>query len=182
MHKTCPPRLHTQRGASLAIALVVITVLMLSGVAAFYSSGTQLRLAGNLQYQNAALNQTETAVATAESWIATGANFQAAGFTTYSTAVTPHLYPVGYLAANSIDPLTMTWSDTNSLKVDTTGNQRYLIELLASNKRLMGSDLSIGGRSSAGCSTVNIYRITAHGASARGAAKTVQSAFSVKSC
>ena len=67
MHKTCLSRLQAQRGASLAVALVVITVLMLSGVAAFYSSGTQFRLAGNLQYQNAALNQTETAVAATES-------------------------------------------------------------------------------------------------------------------
>ena len=182
MQKACPPRLHAQRGASLAVALVVITVLMLSGVAAFYSSGTQFRLAGNLQYQNAALNQTETAVATAESWLATATNFQSAGFTTYSSSVTPYLYPAGYLATNSIDPLTMTWSDSNSLKVDSTGNQRYVIELLAANKRLAGSDLSIGGRTSAGCSQVNLYRITAHGASARGAAKTVQSAYSVLSC
>jgi Tfp pilus assembly protein PilX len=182
MPTACPPRLHAQRGASLAIALVVITVLMLTGVAAFYASGTQFRLAGNLQYQNAALNQAETAVASAESWLATGTNFQTAGFTTYSSSVTPNLYPAGYLATNSIDPLTMTWSDTNSLKVDTNGNQRYVIELLAANKRLMGSDISIGGRSSAGCTQVNLYRITARGSSARGAAKTVQSAYSVKSC
>jgi type IV pilus assembly protein PilX len=182
MHKPCPIRLRNQRGASLAVALVVITVLMLSGVAAFYASGTQFRLAGNLQYQNAALNQAETAVAAGESWLATSTNFQSAGFTTYSSSVTPHLYPAGYLAANNIDPLTMTWSDTNSVKVDTTGNQRYLIELLASNKRLMGSDLSIGGRTSTGCSQVNLYRLTARGASGRGSAKTVQSAYSVKSC
>ncbi len=182
MHKACPARLHTQRGASLVVALVVITVLMLTGVAAFYSSGTQFRLAGNLQYQNAALNQAETAVAAAEAWLGTSTNFQAGGFTTYSSSVSPYIYPAGYLAANSIDPLSMTWSDTNSLKVDATGNQRYVIELLAKDKRLAGSDLSIGGRSSTGCSQVNLYRVTARGTSARGAAKTVQSAYSVQSC
>jgi type IV pilus assembly protein PilX len=182
MHKTCPSRLHAQRGASLAVALVVITVLMLSGVAAFYASGTQFRLAGNLQYLNAALNQTETAVAAAESWLATSTNFQSAGFTTYSSSVTPQLYPAGYLTTNNIDPLTMTWTDSNSKKVDTAGNQRYLIEMLATNKRLQGSDLSIGGRTSTGCSMVNLYRVTARGVSARGAAKTLQSAYSVKSC
>ena len=181
--RTAPPaRLHTQRGISLAVALVVITVLMLTGVAAFYSSGTQFRLAGNLQYQNAAMNQAETAVAAGESWLATATNFQNAGFIAYNNSASPHLYPVGYLTANSMDPLTMTWTDSNSLKVDSTGNQRYLIEMLAQNKRLAGSDLSIGGRTSTGCSQVNVYRISALGASARGSSKTVQSAFSVKSC
>ena len=181
--RTAPPaRLYSQRGISLAVALVVITVLMLTGVAAFYSSGTQFRLAGNLQYQNAALNQAETAVAAGESWLATASNFQNAGFTTYNNSASAHLYPAGYLTTNSMDPLTMTWTDSNSVKVDTTGNQRYLIELLAQHKRLLGSDLSVGGRTSAGCSEVNIYRISAHGASARGAAKVVQSAYSVKSC
>ena len=182
MRRAPPARLHTQRGISLAVALVVITVLMLTGVAAFYSSGTQFRLAGNLQYQNAALNQAETAVATAESWLSTATNFQNAGFTAYNNSASPYLYPIGYLNTNNIDPLTMTWTDSNSVKVDATGNQRYLIELLAQHKRLLGSDLAVGGRTSAGCSEVNVYRISAHGASARGAAKTVQSAYSVKSC
>lgn len=182
MHNSCPTRLHAQRGASLPIALVVITVLMLTGIAAFYSSGTQFRLAGNLQYQNAALNQAETAVAAAESWLGTATNFQNTGFTTYNNSASPYLYPTGYLTSNSMDPLTMAWTDSNSIKVDSTGNQRYLIEMLAQNKRLAGSDVSIGGRTSTGCSAVNLYRISARGAAARGAAKTVQSAYSVKSC
>jgi Tfp pilus assembly protein PilX len=170
-----------QAGATLAIALVVLAVLMLSGVAAMHLSNTQFRLAGNLQYQNAALNQAETAVAAAESWLATGDNFRAPGFDSYSTA-NSQLYPADYLASRGLDPLTMTWQDGNSMKLDATGNQRYLIEMIGKNKRVLGSSLAVGGRQSTGCNMVNVYRISARGASARGAAKTVQSVYTVKSC
>jgi Tfp pilus assembly protein PilX len=183
MHKIYSTHFYNQHGASLIVALIIITILMLTGIAAFYTSETQFRLAGNLQYQNSAFNQAETAVATAESWISGGTNFQSTGFTTYDNTITPYLYPINYLTSHNIDPLTMSWNNTNSLEVNTVNNQqRYIIELLAKNKRLMGSDISIGGRTSTGCNQVNLYRITAYGTSSRGAVKIVQSDYSVRSC
>ena len=113
------PRPSSQRGATLVVALVLLSVLMLSGLAAMYASNSQLRISANLQYQASALIQAENAAAAAESWLATGNNFRAEGFDTYSN-VTPHLYPAGYLAANGVNPLTMAWTNSNSAAVSTT--------------------------------------------------------------
>jgi Tfp pilus assembly protein PilX len=170
-----------QSGASLIVSLVVLGVLMLMGVAAMVISNTQYRLAGNLQFQNTALNNAEVALATAEQWLSAGTNFTAAGFDTYDVS-TPMLYPGTYLADNNIDPLTMTWSDTNSAKADASGNQRYLIEQLAKSRKLTGSGLGVGGRRSTSCNEVNVYRITTRGVSGRGATRFVQAIFSVLSC
>jgi Tfp pilus assembly protein PilX len=76
----------------------------------------------------------------------------------------------------------MTWADTNSVQVASNANQRYIIEQMSTNNRLTGSSQVVGGRSSSGCNQVNTYRITARGASARGAVKFVQSIYSVLSC
>ena len=170
-----------QDGATLVVALILLGVLMLSGLAAMYTSSSQFRMAGNLQYRTAALNQAETAAAAAESWLATGTNYRSAAFDTYSTT-TPYLYPAGYLAAHSMDPLTMAWTDSNSVAVDAAGEQRYLIELLGKDKRVVGSSLAVAGRSSTACTNVNVYRVSTRGTSARGAARVVQTVYSVKSC
>lgn len=170
-----------QSGASLIVSLVILGVLMLMGVAAMVISNTQYRLAGNLQFQNTALNNSEVALATAEQWLATGTNYTNAGFDTYDVAA-PHLYPGTYLVDNSMDPLTMAWTDTNSAKADAAGYQRYLIELLAKSRKLTGSGLGVGGRRSTSCNEVNVYRITTRGESGRGATKFVQAIFSVLSC
>lgn len=180
---------NTQRGSTLIVSLVILVILMLLGVTAMVTSDTQSKLAGNLQFENAAMNSAETAASTAETWLATGTNFRHASLLTdpcnnrsaaelypLNTAVTP---PVPCLADSA--PLTMTWDDTNSTTVaDET--QRYMIELMSVNSRLLGSSQAMGGRTSSGCNQVNTYRITARGQSRRGATKFVQSYFSVLSC
>jgi len=171
-----------QSGSTLIISLIILIILMLLGVTAMNISDTQYKLAGNLQFENAAMNNTETAISTAENWLATGTNYTNAAFTTYDVA-NPHLYPIGYLEARTApdnDPLTMDW-DSNSIQVDNT-NQRYIIELMSIGNRLAGSSQIVGGRASSGCNQVNTYRITARGASARGAIKFVRSYYSVLSC
>src|SRR4051794_6705091 len=106
--------LNHQRGVtSLFVTLVVLLVVMLLGVTAALLSGTQFRLAGNLQSENTAFNNAESAIAVAQTWLKTGTNSANAGFTTYSSATTPWLYP----SAQPVDPMTMTWSDSNSLAV-----------------------------------------------------------------
>lgn len=174
-----------QTGATLIIALLLLVVILLTGLAAMNNSGSQFKLAANAQYESQALNKAETAIATAENWLSTGSNFSASGFTTYTAAVTPHLYPVGRVASLSApnnNHLTMDWSDNNTLTVAGDTTQRYMIELLSKDNRLQGSNQGITGRAVTGCNRVNIYRITARGQAARNAVKVVQSIYSVKSC
>ena len=174
--------LHRQRGASsLFLTVILVMVVMLLAVTAAVLSNTQFRLAGNLQFENLAFNLAEGAVATAESWVSTGTNGKNGGFTTYSTS-TPQLYPIGYLATNSLDPLTMTWTDSNSTKVDAAGDQRYLIEKYGADNQPLGTGMDSGGRPLTGCQKVDVYLISALGKSARGTSKSIQTTFSVPSC
>lgn len=180
-----------QSGSALIISMIIMIILMLLGVTAMTTSDTQFKLAGNLQFEDAALNNAETAIAAAEALLADGFSYQNTGLlTAYNSALTPQLYPIGVLdglAAPANDPLTMSWSNSNSFAVlDSDGNpntnQRYIIETMSLNERLVGSSQCIGCRISSGCNQVNTYRLTGRGVSARGATKFVQSYFSVLSC
>lgn len=187
-HHRTPAR---QRGATLVIALIILVLIMIIGITAVSTSNTQYKLAGNLQFEDSALNNAEAAVTAAESWLSSGTNFRNAGFTTYTRNVTPQLYPIG----QAPNPVAMDWVDStdnvataNSISVNDplTGNrnisQRYFIEQMSINNRLQGSSQVVGGRTSSGCNQVNTYLITGRGTSARGATKFVQSYYSVLSC
>lgn len=192
--KTCCQPLRVQRGSTLIISMIILILLMLLGVTAMKVSDTQFRLAGNLQFEDAAMNNAETTINTAETWLRTATNYKNPGLVSdpCNDRTINHLYPLnttvappapcltGYTAPGN-DPLTMTWDDSNSLQdVNTSG--RYIIELMSTNNRLVGSGQTVGGRPSSGCNQVNTYRITARGTSARGATKFVQSYYSVLSC
>ncbi len=188
-----------QRGATLVIALLILVLIMMIGITAVSTSDTQFKLAGNLQFEDSALNNAESAVTAAENWLASGTNFSNAGFAAYNRVANPELLPIGHLAAQAQakdrSALTMDWKDSvddaanaNSISlvnpVTAVRNpaQRYFIELMSTNNRLQGSNQGVGGRTSAGCNEVNTYQITGRGVSARGATKFVQSFFSVLSC
>lgn len=173
-----------QTGATLVTSLLILVLLMILGVTALTTSDTQFRLAANVQFEDSAMNNAETAITTAENWLASGGNFRDGGFAIYASA-TAHLHPIGHLAslaAPANDPLTMVWSDGNSAVVGGNSTQRYLIELVTVNSRLLGSSMALGPRRSAGCNQVDTFLITARGQSARGATKFVQSYYSVLSC
>jgi len=171
----------SERGSTLVISLIILIVLMLLGVTAMTTSNTQYKLAGNLQFENNAMNTAETALSAGEAWIAgsTGGNrnIDDDGFTAYD-ATSPQLYPAGAAP----DSLTLTWDDSNSIKVDDNDSQRYFIELMSTDSRLSGSSQAVGGRQSTACNQVNTYRITVRGASARGATRFIQSYYSVLNC
>ena len=98
------PLMNRQRGAAqLFVTVVLLMVVMMLGITAIIVSTTQFNLAGNLQLENIAFNLAEGSSATAENWLSDPAagNSTNVGFTTYSTG-TPYLYPIGYLATNSI--------------------------------------------------------------------------------
>lgn len=170
-----------QKGATLVIALLVLVLIMMIGIAAVSTSNTQYKLAGNLQFEDGAMNNAEIAVSTAENWLATGSNYNNAGFTTYDAANSPQLYPTASTAAIVANPLTATWSDSNSVSVS-GDTQRYQIRLMSTNNLLMGSDAGIRGRGVSVCNKVNTYLITGRGVTHRGASKFVQSFYSVLSC
>lgn len=167
-----------QRGASLIVALVMLAVIAAMGISGFLASNAQFRMAANLQFQNVATNHAENALAQAETWIA--ANYGNSGFATRAAG---GLYPAG----TGPDPLTMTWDDTTSVKVDLLGvdmlgSQRYFIEQLVVNRVLPSN--SVGSCNVYGlsgpCPTVNVYRLTSRGSSIFGTTRVVQSVFAVR--
>jgi Tfp pilus assembly protein PilX len=168
-----------QRGFSLVVTLILMALVMVLGLSAYKLSRTSQTLAGNVQFRGAAFSEAEAAAELAESWLAQGTNFKNAGFTTYTSGT--GLYPQGYMAANAIDPVTMTWSSSNSV-AGGDANQRYLIEMLAANRPLPSSGLAVGGRRSSGCNLVNTYRVIGRGQSGRGASVLVQTVDTVLSC
>lgn len=176
-----------QTGSTLVISLVILIILMLLGVTAVTTSNTQYKLAGNLQFEDSAMNNAEAAISAAETALANGViAILDTGFTTAYVSgngpVTAGLYP----ASSGIDPFTLDWGGAggngNARSVQTSGGQNYIIELMSLNNRLVGSSQTVGGRTSSGCNQVNTYRITGRGTSARGATRFVQSYYSVLSC
>ena len=171
--RATPTNSHRQQGASLMVTLVMLAVLMVAGVTAYVASNTQFRMAANLQFQNIALGNAESALARAEAWIAN--NYNNSGFQTRSNG---GLYPAG----TAPDPLAMTWNDDSSVKVDSTGSQRYMIERIIVDRVLPSNSIgncNVYGMSGP-CPRVNVYRLTARGTSILGTAKVVQSVFTVR--
>lgn len=162
-----------QSGASLVTALIVLGVLALIGMSGVMIANTQFRMAGNLQFQSLAMSDAESALAVAENWLPN--NFTHGGF---ATPGTPGLYPLGA----GPDPLTSPWDDNTSIRVDAAGNQRYMIELYFAGRTLPTNSLvqcnAYGV--SAPCPKVNVYRISARGASRGGATRIVQTLFVVR--
>lgn len=175
------PRRRAQRGMTLVTTLVMMLAVMVLGLSTILISKSEFMLSGNVQFQAGAMNEAEASAIVAEQWLAAGTNYLNAGFTTYDSA-TGELYPIGYMSANGIAPLTMTWSDDNSLVVAGSTTQRYLIEFLAKDKTLIPTSLNLGGRAASGCNKVNVYRIITMGGSARGATRFIQSIYSRLSC
>ncbi len=170
-----------QKGATMVIALLILVLIMMIGVTAVSTSNTQYKLAGNLQFEDGAMNNAESAVGFAENWLATS---------TSAVPPVPHILDVGFTTAtaglmpiaSSNTPLTMTWSDSNSQSVSGNDAQRYTIQLMSTNNLLTGSSAAVGRQGAATCNQVNTYLITGRGTSARGAVKYVQSFYSVLGC
>ncbi len=179
-HKFSPRFPSRQKGATLVIALLILVLIMMIGVMAVSTSNTQYKLAGNLQFEDSALNNAETAVETAENWLKSQSS--AANNTVFLNSFTSPP-TVSYLLSSgaSFAPLTMTWDDSNSLPVGSTA-QRYVIQFMSTNNQVLGSNLAMGRGAVAVCNKVNTYQITGRGASARGATKLIQSYYSVSSC
>ena len=164
------PNAHASRGAALVVSLVLIGALMLLGITAVMLSNTQLKIAGNTQYHSAAVADAESAVALAEGWVL--ANREDPGFT--ATTV-----PGLYHADVKVDPLTMTWDDTTSIRADASGNQRYIIQILMLRRSPHGQSENCEETYLTHCQWINSYRITARGTNRVGATAYVESIYAL---
>lgn len=158
---------HNQKGATLVVALIILIVLMLLGVAAVVTSNTQFKLAGNLQFQNAAKNSAESEIAIQENWIAQPSQALDTCFTTYSISC-GNKYPKGYFGTVP-DPRTILSS-----------NKDFMIELLAAKVAPPGAGLGDVCGTPGVAYELNLYRITAMGEDARGATRYIQSVFQTR--
>lgn len=168
-----------QRGVSLLVVVMLMLGIAMLAVVMSVNSNTQFRLAVNAQYENVAFNLAESAIADAENWLAGGSNRTNGGFTAYSSA-TPQLYPLGYMAANSLDPLTMDWTNSNSVLSANDSSKRYMIELIGRNKQPLGSTAAVGGRVRSACPRVDLFRVSARGEAAKDTSKIVQTTVAVR--
>jgi len=174
--------LNRQRGAAqLFVTVILLVLVMLIGITSTLVSTTQFKLAGNLQFENNAFNQAESAAAVAQSWlssatpqaIAANAAFQAADGSC-----------VAHLCGKSTDALgaanrayAIDWSDANSVAVDGDDSKRYFIQQVAQSVRRNGAGaMRNEGDAPQKCEPLgDLYRVSARGTSARGTTKIVQS-------
>lgn len=157
-----------ERGSSLIISMIVLIIMMLLGVTAINSSGTQFKLAANLQFENMALNNAETAVKSVERLLETLPSTVSA--------------PAASSVASLPDPLAMAWTDADSIQVVAgDDDQRYVIGFVGTQASpLAGIGLDCtdpGNEKNYDC--VNTYLITARGQGQRGAVKFIQTYYAV---
>lgn len=168
----------TQRGSTLVVSMIMLVVLMLLGVMSMTTSDTAYKLAGNLQFENNALNNSEAALSDAENSLKNGAiDINHADFSAASsvTAAASGFYPEG---AN-IDPLNMAWDNTDSFSPSGDDTQHRIVQLMSTDTVQIGENYVAGIPQSTACNKVNTYVITARGSSARGSTKLVRSYYSV---
>ncbi len=155
-------QIERQSGATLVVALIMLVILMMLGITAVLTSNTQFKLAGNLQFENAAKNSAENQIAIAEDWLQTGSNALDPCFS--NNCFLGKLYKQGSLGTT--DP-----------KTKLTSSSDYIIERLLEDVTLPGSEPCSGNGA---ISDLNLYRITARGSDGRGATRYIQSIYQIR--
>jgi Tfp pilus assembly protein PilX len=126
---------HGQQGIVLFIALIVLVVMSLAGIAMMRQVGTGVTIAGNLAFKDIATSVGDLGVETARAWLVS----QGSG--TLQTDQAP-----GYFSswASTFDPLTHSWASANSTQAtadDGLGNEvRYVIHRLCNTAGLAVND------------------------------------------
>ncbi len=163
-----------QTGSTLIVTMIVLILIMLLGVAAINTSDMQYKLTGNLQFEEMAMNNAETAVNAAERWLETVA------------ATQPSASSVADLSSWNKSIESMTWDNSNSSAVvgadgTANGKQRYVIAYVSTNASpLAGIGLNcFDPANEHNFDCVNTYVITGRGESGRGAVKFIQTYYAV---
>jgi Tfp pilus assembly protein PilX len=177
MPRSC--RRRREAGFSLITVVVIVLMVTIVGMAALTASRSQVRAAGSSQYQLAALHEADRAIATGETWLHTGKN----SIDPFKVDVTQPagIYRIGGLGTNN--PLTWTWSSSNSVAANGEAS-RYLIEQMAANVMPLGESQRglIDPEGNTDCKQANVFRITSRGTGGAGASRTLQTVFSVSAC
>lgn len=160
-----------QRGAVLAVSLIVLLVLTLVGVASLQSTSLEERMAGNLRDLNLALQASESTLREAEGVIDGLAN--ATGFGTGGG-----LYSLG----NAPDPFsTGTWTGASSNQASqnygNAANPRYFIELIGDFEEDTSTDINVFNYGQASSGVVTVFRIVSRGTGATGTAQIILESF-----
>jgi Tfp pilus assembly protein PilX len=133
-----------QRGVVLFVALIVLVVMALTGVAMIRQSGTGLSIAGNVGMRQNALSGADLGTEAAMAWWMPLRNV--------ANALNSDLPAQGYFsdwgtsnpARLSGDPSTYPWDNANSVLVtsdDGTGNEvRYIIERLCEDPNVSSTE------------------------------------------
>lgn len=181
-----------QQGAVLVMAMLIVVLILMAGIAATSNSNSQVKQAGIFESEDVALNNAENAITDAEAWLGSGSNYLSNGFAVYDAAATPQLLPIGFtsgpLASGRTSPasLGLRWPDAgiaaSAIGVGGDPAQQYVIEQISGGVRLPGSSQVLGGRIGSGCNQVNTYQITARGRDPRGTSRLVQTNFAVLHC
>jgi type IV pilus assembly protein PilX len=150
-----------ERGAALFVALIMLLVLTLIGVAVVRSSGTQIIASANVQLAAEALNAAENSALTAERRIL--AEFGGIPTFDFDEVADDGLYNVGGVA--------VTTTDWDGIAHESEDDAQYVVEYL-------GPAPAPGGSLVAGAGAVAekryLFRTTGRGASSRGSVRLVQ--------
>jgi type IV pilus assembly protein PilX len=123
-----------ERGVVLFVALIVLVIMALAGVAMMRQSTSSVSVAGNLAFRQNAMSAADLAIEAGRVWYI---NQTAA---VRNGDLLAQGYHSSWEAAGSVDPSQLTWDDTQSLLVasdDTTGNEvRVMIHRLCEKPNL----------------------------------------------
>lgn len=152
---------HTERGAALIVALVLLLIMTLIAIGSSRTSVLQERMAGNLRQGNVAFEATETTLRVGEQWIENqvgGARPVAVSLTSCSSS------PCNVLSLGSLNPvLDSTWTGANSGEVRTaTGAMNSLSnapQYFVEQQQIVPDSLTTG--TSTDASARIYYRVTA---------------------
>jgi Tfp pilus assembly protein PilX len=141
------PGARRQRGVVLYVALIVLIVMALVGIAMMRGSGSGISIAGNLTMKQNATNVADIGTEAARTWLMA----QTAGTLSndqpgyYSSWCGPLPVPCVPPAAPPVDPSQLDWSASGiSVQVTTddgTGNAvRYIVQRLCANPNMASND------------------------------------------
>ena len=115
-----------ERGIVLFVALIVLVVMALAGIAMMRQSGSGVSISGNLAFKQNATNVADIGTEAARTWIL------AQSAATLSADNAPIGYYSSWGGSSDVDPMSLNWANsTQATANDGTGNQvLYIIHRL----------------------------------------------------
>ena len=167
-----------QRGTALVLAMVMLTIMTLLAVTAMQNSNLQFLMAGNLQEQIRATISAENTLLTGQTYLVGSINSPLSSNPTLSASqggLTGYYFYDTSTSSSGADynpqlKNSSFWTDTNTIKVDINGQNRYVIVYIG-NRPALGGSIGVGTPST---STRNIYRVTARSTTDRSSMRMVQ--------